>query len=140
MARQSLTTGAAVLCYINSKLYGLTTSFQWSSATTRKRIMEVDSVTPAELASTFAIVTGNIGILRQVGNSGIEGAGLTVPVDLLPQEQYFTIMLTERTSDSIIFRADFCSVTNQTWNVPTRGFVTGNVSFEALSWNVDGRS
>jgi len=140
MARQTVLTGASVICYINGKPYGLVSSFQWSSTTNRKSIPELDSPLPAELAPTVAKTTGVIGLFRQAGDQGIEGTGMAAPVPQLPREKYFTIMLVERTTDSIIFRADYASVTNQTWNVPTRGLVTGTVNFEALDWTTSGRS
>lgn len=140
MARQSLVTGASVLCYINGQLFGLVSSFKWSSNTPRRSIPEIDSLFPAELVPIMTKVTGTIGLYRKVGDQGIEGAGLSAPLDLLAQEKYFTVMLTERTTDSILFRADFCSVVNQSWDIPSRGMVMGNVSFESLSCDVNGRS
>lgn len=134
MARQTLQTAASVVCYINGKPYGLVTTFQWSSQTARKAIYGLDSTTPYELAPTVSKVTGSLGLIRQVGDSGIEGAGIAAPVPLLPREKYFTIALIDRTTDTIIFRADYCSVTNQTWTASARALVSGSISFEALDW------
>ena len=135
MARAKTIVAASVILYINNQPYGRVESFRFSSQTPRDAIYGIDSLDPMELAPTRTKVTGSIGIIRTVGDGGIEGAGFTTNYELLSREKYFSIMLVERQSDTVIFRADYCSVAGQQWDVQARERVKGTLEFEALDWS-----
>ena len=135
MSRPRVIVAAKVQAYINGVQIGRVTSFRWSSDTPRKAIMGLDSPTPVELAPTIARCTGSLGLLRTVLDGGIEALGMTAHSSQFVRERYFTLTLVEITSDTLLFRADFCSVTNQSWEVAARGIMTGSVNFEGIYWN-----
>lgn len=134
MSYNTTIVGATVDCYINGKLYSVVTSFRWSSDTSRRSIHGIDSAEPLELAPTITRVTGSVGLLRSHMDAGIEGVGVVAPLQDLSREKYFTIALMDRMTGTIIFKADNCSVMNQSWDVPARGMVTGQMTFEAIGW------
>jgi len=140
MSRPKIIVGAHVLCSINGKLLGQVTSFLWTSTTTKKAIYALDLGQPYELAPTITRIIGTLGILRTLGDGGAEGPGITPSVEDVPRERYFTILLTERGSDTVLFRADNCSVQEQSWDIPTRGLVTGTIIFESLTWENETKS
>lgn len=135
MSKSKVLTSAKIVCYINGKACGYVTSFGWNSDTPMKNINGIDSLSPYELAPTSTNCTGNIGLVRTVRSGGIEALGMTAHSSVLAQARYVTITLIDRTTDSLLFRADFCAVTNQRWDVPEKGIVRGSVSFTALAWN-----
>lgn len=134
MGRSRLTTAAQVILYINGKPYAQVTSFRWDAQTPSKAIFAVDSSSPYELAPTLARVQGSIGLLRVTGDGGLEGAGITTHAGNLPRNKYISLALIERGTDMQLFRADRCWVNSQSWDVPVKGRVTGQMAFEAIDW------
>lgn len=135
MAKSHVLTGAKVALYVNGKAYAKVTGFRWTSTTPKRAIYGVDSVDPFELAPTITKCVGTLSVVRLSGDGGAEGAGLTAPYDMLPNEKYCSIVLLEPHSDLILFEARQCSVIAQSWDAPSRGIMTGSIEFEALSWN-----
>lgn len=135
MARSRLITSAKVVVYINGSAFGYAISFRWSSATPRRAIYGIDSGEPYELAPTTTKISGGMTLFRTIDGGGLEGSGIVANLDNIPREKYFSIALVERTSGQTIFRADQCSVLAQSWDIPSRGIVTGSFEFEALAWN-----
>jgi hypothetical protein len=135
MGKSLIITGARVVCYINGQKFGRVSSFRWDSATPRKAIYGLDSSEPYELAPLPSRITGSLTVYRTVGDGGLEGSGIVAQFADIPREKYFSLTLIERSSDTVVFRADDCAVTNQSWDVPSKGVMMGNFSFEALSWS-----
>lgn len=140
MSRAKTIVTAGVLLYVNNRPYGQVKSFRFNSESPRNAIYGLDSIDPFELAPTITKVAGSIGLVRTLYDGGAEGAGLTASFEQLPQEKYFSIMLVEKSSDTVLFRADFCSVTRQNWIFETKDIVKGEVDFEALTWSNEVRS
>ncbi len=140
MSRAKTIVTAGVLLYVNNRPYGQVRSFRFSSQTARNPIYGIDSIDPFELAPTITKVSGSIGLVRTLFDGGAEGAGLTASFEQLPREKYFSIMLIEKASDTVLFRADYCSVTNQNWMFESKEIVRGDVEFEALTWSNEVRS
>lgn len=123
------------MVYVNGRVYGRVKEFQWSSATPKKPQYGLDSLEPYELIPTSTRVTGRLTLYRTVGDGGAEGAAMATRYEDVPREKYFSLQLMERGSQTIVFEARYCSVTNQSWSVPERGLVTGTLEFEAIEWN-----
>jgi len=130
-----LITGARLVVSINGRPYAKVVDFSWSSATPAREIYGVDSTEPFELATTVSRGTGAMTIYRMVSDGGAEGAGITVSLPDLPNEKYFSVALTERSSDTVVFQARRCKVTAQEWTVPTRGYVMGTIHFSMMEWS-----
>lgn len=128
-------TGAHVLLYINGRPFGRVIDFKFAETTPHREIRGIDEIEPVELAPTSASITGSIGVIRRLADGGAEGAGMKALMANLARSKYFTIMLVERTTDTQLFRADYCSVTSQSWDVPIRARVNGTINFSALTWN-----
>jgi hypothetical protein len=138
--RSRLAAGAKVILYVNGKPYAPVVSFRWDSTTVPHPIMGLDSGEPYELAPATTKITGNLMILRQIGDGGIEGAGLVPNFGDLPRGKYFTLALVDRVTDTTMFQASKCWIVSQSWDVPSKGLVTGSVSFEAIDWNNEASS
>ncbi|NDD85746.1 hypothetical protein EBZ38_15905 [bacterium] len=135
MARSRLITGAKVVVYVNGSVFGYAINFRWTSSTPRRAIYGIDSGEPYELAPTTTRIVGSMSLYRTIDGGGLEGPGVVANLDNIPREKYFSIALMERSSGQVIFRAEQCSVVSQSWDIPSRGIVTGSFEFEALAWN-----
>lgn len=128
-------TGAHVICYVNGARFGRVTSVIWKSATPRKAIYGLDSVDPHELAPTTTRISFTVNLLRTIGDGGAEGAGMAANYEDLPREKYFTMQLVDRSTDTVLFQAQYCSVTMQSWSIPIKDKVTGVLEAEAITWS-----
>ena len=63
---------------------------------------------------------------------GIEGAGMMPTWQAATRGKYFSILIVDRITDTIIFESKKNSVIRQTWNIPTKGYVTGTIAFKGL--------
>lgn len=133
--RPTLVTAAKVLVYVNGRLLGRCTSFSWSSLTPRKKIRTVDIVHPVELAPTTTEISWNMGVLRSVGDGGIQGVGMVAAQQVdVSREKYFTLLLIERSSNLVLFKADFCNTDSESWAINAKAIMTGQVSGSGIVW------
>lgn len=129
-----LITGTEVICHINNSPFALCANIAFNSETPRKNIYSIDSLQPVELLQGPTQCGGTLQVYRLKRSGGIEGAGLSAHFNDLIKEKYFSILLIDRSTDSVLFRADSCSVISQSWNVG-RNYVLGTISFSALNWS-----
>jgi hypothetical protein len=87
------------------------------------------------MAPTISKIIGTIKLLRTSADGGAEGAGMAVQIDDLSRERYFSVQLIDLATAAVLFQADRCGATEQSWDVPERGRVTGILRFSAFRWN-----
>lgn len=134
MARAKVIVSAGVLMYINGTRVGTVTSFKFSSQTPKNPVHAIDSLEPFELVPVATKVTGSVGLVRTLYDGGAEGLGVSSQFEDVPREKYFSVMLVEHTSDTILFQADYCSLITQNWDFEAKNIVRGTIEFEALDW------
>ncbi len=134
MARSVLLSAAQVALYINGQQFGRVNAFSYSVDSPRKKLATVDSLIPFELATGQTHVSGTMAVYRTVLDGAAEGVGMVAPIEELPREKYFSIVLVDLTTQVVIFQADFCSVEQQSWNVTSKGLIVGNIAWSALSY------
>jgi len=132
---QMTIAAARVVCKINSVPYARAIGFAWHVVTPPHEIYGIDSSEPYELAPTTSKIVGTMKLLRTSADGGAEGAGMAVGVDELSRERYFSIQLIDLATASILFQADRCRATKQSWDIPIRGKITGILQFSAFRWN-----
>jgi len=135
MGRSALVTSAKVVLFVNGRPFGRVADFKWDSATPLREIRGIDSMEPFELAKTVSRVTGSMTIYRLSGDGGAEGAGLIAPVSELSREKYVSLVLVERNTNKVLFETPKAQISNQSWTVPTRGYVMGSLQFEAIGYS-----
>lgn len=133
--RSKLLSSAKVLCYINGQLFGRVTSFRWTSGTPRKELHGIDSSEPYELAQTTTRIVGTLGLLRQSMDGGLQGPGVVAQFANLTREKYFTIALVDRTSDTVIFQSNECSVEEENWELNPKSLMSGTLTFKGITWD-----
>lgn len=132
--RSRTMVGANVILYVNGMPYGQCLGFRFKSSTPRFAIYEIDKLDPSELATTITKSVGTVSIVKTVADNGIEGSGFTTSFQKLPREKYFSIVLINRLNGKSLFRSDYCSVTDQSWEFAAKNIVTGTLEFETLDW------
>lgn len=135
MANPQTVVAARLVCYVNGVRYGKVTGFHYSSETSHKEARGIDSLVPYELMPTSVRVTGSMSVVRTTADGGLEGAGLTAPIPDIPRERYFSLTVLDRMTDTVVFRADQCKVTSQSWAVEARSPVSGQFTFQAIIFN-----
>ncbi len=140
MSQPLIVTGANVLVYVNGKRFGRCVGMDWGASTPSKEIRGIDYPEPIELAPTTSGVHFTLTIWRTKGDGGIEGLGIQAPGTNIARGKYFSVMLIERTSDTVIFQADNCRVEDQSWSHVSKTMVQGRVSCKALTWNNEVKS
>jgi hypothetical protein len=133
--RPKIVHGARVLVYVNGKLFGVCTSFSWSSVSPRKKIRTIDISHAVELAATTTDVTFTMGVLRTIGDGGGQGAGVIALQSEVSKEKYFSVLLLERQSDLPLFKADLCQTDAEQWSVTAKGLATGQISCSGIIWS-----
>jgi hypothetical protein len=123
------------MVFVNGRMFGEVTAFNFSSNTPREELMVIDSMHAQELAPTSMKLSGAISFLRRHSTAGLEGRGIVAPPEKIPEERYFSLLILNRRDKTIFFRADECSVMQQSFAAEARGMVTGSFSFMALHWN-----
>lgn len=132
--RPSSLNGARIVCYINGRLFGLVTSFSWTSSTPRKKVHVVDVPHPVELMATTTEISWQMGVMRLMGDGGMQGNGIVANQTNIIKEKYFTIMLVERLSNLPVFQADMCQTDGEQWSITAKGLMSGSVSGSCIVW------
>ncbi len=134
MGRPRLVVGAHVIVYVNNRPFGRCAEIEYESDTPGRAVKVVDSMFPAEQIPLAAFFSGTMQIYRLHQDGGIEEVGMSGTWQDIPREKYFSVLIVDRFSDTVLFRADRCKATRQRWT-HRKGFVMGTVQFTGILWN-----
>lgn len=130
-----LLQGARLAVYIDGRRFAQAYGFRFRSDTVKNEIRGIDNPEAYELATATASVSGSLSLWRLIGDGGAEGAGFTVAYPELTRERYFSIVLVERATQLVVFQADRCSLVSQSWDMPSKNYVTGTLDFKAINFS-----
>lgn len=133
MGKGRVISGAHLLCYFNSRVVGAVTKIELNIQQNRKAIGGIDSMQDYELAPTRSSVGGTVTMWRTIGDGGVEGRGIAAPQNSLAREKYFQLIIKERSSGTIVFQADRCSVDNQQIVMQAKALVLVTFAFKGIS-------
>jgi hypothetical protein len=131
------TTGAGYKLYINNRVVGITTSFEFVADSTHKPIYGIDSILPNELLPMTVSVSGSIGCVRLSSHGGLEARGIAASNSELLLEKYISIKLIDRATDNIVFACNEAVINSQNWKVEARNIMRGTFSFTGITWHND---
>lgn len=134
-SQSSALTGASLKLYINNRVFGIVTGFEWTAEDGRRPIFGLDQNVPFELAPGAQTVTGRVDCLRARQDGGLEGKAVVAPDSDLLLEKYISILLVDRLTGSVVFRCQQAAVNTQTWRVETRGVMKGSFTFTGIDWS-----
>lgn len=125
-----LQSGASVRCVINGQNMGTISDFTYTMLSPRDEDRGLDSLEAFELSPNLVGVQGSFSVFMVRNDEGLEGRNVTDGLPHISREKYFSILLQDRLTGFIFFKAERCSVEHQTWKLVARGLVTGQVSFK----------
>ncbi len=128
-----LQVGANIICRINGQDYGIVSGIQYTLTSPSDEERGIDAIEPFELSATITQVQGVIQVFMLRNDEGLEGRNITAGMPYIPEERYFSLMLQDRYSGFMIFKADYCRVESQSWNMQTKSIVTGQFAFRGLT-------
>lgn len=135
MASGNIVVGAHCRVSINGQAYGRTIRARFRSSTPNRSVNTIDSWVPIEFVPQQTEFTGNLSVYRLHADGGVQATGIAPTYPDLTLGKYFSILVLDRFSDTVLFRSDRCVLLEEDWDIPTRGFVTGSLSFRGISWS-----
>lgn len=126
-----LLTGAHVLVYVNNQLFGRVASIDLDQTTPLKEIQTVDYLGSIEIANMNVTGGGSMVIYKTKRDGGIEASGFVARWQDLSRQKYFSLLLIDRSSDTVIYRADKNMVASQKWHYGQE-LVLGVVTFRSI--------
>jgi hypothetical protein len=130
----NLVTGARLVMYLNGKRFASVSNFSPTEESPQREIHGIDTLEPIELVPGPLSCSGTMTIYRQVHDGGIEGGGMKPTWDAETRGKYFSILIVDRITDTVIWESRKNSVVRQSWSFPAKGYVTGNISFKGITY------
>lgn len=140
MAISNLVTSPHCVCYINSIPFARCCGLNLDVITPRRETRGIDYLQAVELVPIGASVKGTLQIYRLHRDGGAEAAGLIATFDALTREKYASLMVLDRSTDTILAQVDKFCVQNQNWSFVPKSFVVGSITFSGLDYNNDAQA
>jgi hypothetical protein len=137
MARSNLVTTPHAVCYINSLPFARCCGLNYEILTPRREIRGVDILQAVEIVPIGASVHGTIQLYRLHQDGGPEAAGLVATFEKLTKEKYFSLMVKDRLTDTILIQVDRCVTISQSWSIVPKSYVTGTVTWTGFQYSND---
>ena len=135
--KASTLAGAGLKIFINNRILGVCTAFEWEADGGRRPIFGLDQVIAFELAPGASTITGRIEYLRLRLDGGLEGRGIAAPDKQILSEKYISIILVDRLTDAVVLKIDNAAVNNQRGNVTSRSLFKGSFTFTGIGFSTD---
>jgi hypothetical protein len=123
--------------YINSVPFARCCGLTYDVISPRKELRGIDILEPVELVPTSLSVHGTLQIYRLHSDGGIEAAGLIATWQKMTKEKYASLMVLDRSTDTVLVQVDKFCVNSQSWRVVPKSFVLGTVSWTGFSYSND---
>jgi cytosine/adenosine deaminase-related metal-dependent hydrolase len=133
----NLVTSPHCVVYINSVPFARCCGLTYDAASPRRELKGIDTLHPVELIPLGVSLHGTFQAYRLHQDGGAEAAGLIATWGKITRGKYFSLMVLDRSTDSVLVQADRCEVTNQSWTIQPKQFVLGTVAFSGLDYNND---
>lgn len=135
MSKTTTMRGMDCIVYINAVPFAVCDEFSWSADYGAKTQMQLDSLTPAEIHSTRALISANIHYIRQHDSAGAEGVGAAPTLDTLSRERYVYLQVVDRRSDTVYLEIPKALMGTQSGSARAKSIVEGTMSFTGLGFS-----
>jgi hypothetical protein len=132
----NLIVGAHAVLYINGTPYAYVSNLNPTISSPQKLLRGIDYLPPLDAAPGPLEYTVAAQIYRHRGNVGLEGDGLLPTWDKATRGKYFSAIIMDRITETVMFESQRSLVTSQSWNIG-RGFVVGSVNWTGLGYSND---
>ena len=135
--RSKTLRGLDLVVYVNAKPWSFGSELSWDIDYGAETTYGIDFLTPFEISTTRALISGSLHYWRQHNTAGAEGAGM-VPVQLdIARERYFYLQVVDRQTGTTYLEIPMCKLRRQGGSAKARGVVDGTLSFVGLGWAND---
>src|ERR1035437_124794 len=110
MAISNLVTSPHVIVLINSIPFARCSGLHYEIGSSHKELRGIDTLLPVELVPVGLSLHGTMQIFRLHQDGGIEAAGLIATWRKFTKSKYFSVLVLDRSTDSVLLQADRCSV------------------------------
>lgn len=128
------------MAHINSRRFANVFALGYEVTSAHKEIHGVDLLAPTELIPVSLSFSGSMQIYRLHRDGGIEADGMIPDWDRLTRGKYFSLMVLDRATDTIILNAEKCIIQKQSWQMSTKAFVIGTIAFSGLIYKNESAS
>jgi hypothetical protein len=132
----NLIVGAHAVLYINGMPYAYVSDIDVSIASPQKPLHGIDYLQPLEAAPGPLSYNVSAQIYRHRGSVGIEGDGFVPMWNNATRGKYFSAIIMDRITSTVMFESQKNLVTGQNWRV-NRGFIMGQVSWQGIDYSND---
>jgi hypothetical protein len=130
----SIITSPHLLVKINSIPFGRVASLDWTVNSPTREINTIDLLEPAEITNIHLSISGRISIYRLLRDGGAEAAGMIGTWNSMTLGKYFSVSVTDRRIDNVIFQVAKCVVSSQSWSASAKGTVMGLITFTGFQY------
>lgn len=135
MATSSIICGPHTVVYINGKPFAQVSAIDYNINSPYRVITGIDTLLPLDTAPQSLSYTANMQIYMLRGRGGIEGEGLCATWEAATRGKYFSILVMDRLTSTILFEGRKNRATGQQWKIASKSIVTGSVQFTGLFYN-----
>ena len=132
----NLIVGAHAVLHINGVPYAYVSDLDISVSSPQKVLHGIDYLPPIDAAPGSLSYNVSAQVFRHRGSVGIEGDGLIPLWENATRGKYFSAIVMDRVTSTVMFESRKNLVTGQNWRI-TRGFVIGNVSWQGMDYSND---
>lgn len=132
----NLIVGAHAILYINGSPYAYVSEVDPVISSPQKVLRGIDYLPPLEAAPGPLDYNVTAQVYRHRGAVGLEGDGLLPTWDKATRGKYFSAIIMDRATSTIMFESQRSLVTSQSWRVG-RGFMVGTVNWIGIGYSND---
>lgn len=137
MSTSNLVTTPHCVALINSVPFARCSGLTYDVSSPRREVHGIDVLPPVELIPTSLSIHGTVQMYKIHGDGGNEASGLVATWNSMTREKYFSLLVLDRVTDTVLVQVDKCVVTNQSWVIQPKSFVIGTVAFSGFDYSND---
>jgi hypothetical protein len=137
MAISNLVTSPHCICLVNSIPLARVGGLTYEVSSPKKELRGIDTLIPVELVPMGLSLRGTLQLYRLHQDGGAEAAGLVSTWNKATRQKYFSLMVIDRLTDTVLLQANRCDVIGQSWSIVPRQFVLGTISWQGLDYEND---
>lgn len=133
MIRQVI-SGADVVVYLNNQVYARVAEISFQNMEPAREVQTIDTLLPAEEVPGPVRCRVTMRVYRLRRDGGAQGAGATTTWPDITRQKYAAVLVVDRVTDAVLFRADRCKMVSEDWPIG-RALLVGTLTFQILSWS-----
>lgn len=126
-------SGAHVVVYLNNQVYSRVKEISFQSTEPAREVQTIDTLLPAEEIPGPVRCRVTMRVYRLHRDGGAQGAGATTTWADITRQKYAAVVVIDRATDTVIFRADRAKLVSEDWPVG-RALMEGTLVFQVLFW------